>query len=126
MAAASLQTRVAMKPSNFRVWVMRFILICAATYFFVRVFLPAQTAMTSSYPAYYTAARLLVEGRWNPQVYDDAWFSARVLEITNGRISDLLLQNPPPIALVLVPIAWLDVTTSRIVWEWFNLGLAIG
>lgn len=98
-------------------------LTLAAVYFFVRTFLPALTTMTHSFPAYYTASRLVIEGHWSAQVYDDAWFEARVLEMTQGRVSDHFSLHPPTTSLLLVPIAWLDLITARVVWQIFNLAL---
>lgn len=79
--------------------------------------------MTHSYPAYYTASRLVLEQRWTPQVYDNAWFEARVLEFTAGRVSDRFSLHPPTTSLLLVPLAWLDLTTARVLWQIFNLVL---
>lgn len=100
-----------------------FVLVAASVLFLFRTFLPSLTTMTHSYPAYYTAARLVVEGRWNAQLYDDAWFEARVLEMTDGRVSEHFSLHPPTTSLLLVPIAWLDLPTARILWQFTNLAL---
>lgn len=97
------------------------IFVLAAIYFLWRTFLPALTTITHSFPAYYTASRLVVEGRWGAQVYDDKWFEARVLEMTNGRVSDHFSLHPPATSLLLVLIAWLDLSTARAVWQSLNL-----
>ncbi len=105
------------------------VFVLTAVYFLWRTFLPALTSMTHSYPAYYTASRLIVEGRWSAQVYDDHWFEARVLEMTQGRVSDHFSLHPPTTSLLLVPLAWLDLTTARVLWQLFNLvllGAALG
>jgi hypothetical protein len=104
-------------------WVALGALGITSALFLWRVFFPALTTMTHSYPAYYTASRLVLEGRFGPQAYDDAWFEARVLEMTQGRVSDHFSLHPPTTWLLLVPVAWLDLTTARIVWQVFNLGL---
>lgn len=95
--------------------------LIAAILFLFRTFLPSLTAMTHSYPAYYTASRLVVEGRWSASLYDDAWFEARVLEMTQGRVSEHFSLHPPTTSLLLVPIAWLDLTRARAVWQSLNL-----
>lgn len=102
------------------------LLALAALFFGVRVFLPALTTMSHSFPAYYTASRLVLEGRWSPQIYGEGWFEARVLEMTNGQVSDRFSLHPPVTSLLLVPIAWLDLTSARVVWEIFNLALFAG
>ncbi len=107
------------------VWLVYSALALAAFVFLSRTFLPSLTAMTHSYPSYYLASRLVVQGRWTPQVYDDAWYSAQLLELTNGQISDAYSVQPPPTAFLFVPIAWLDLIPSRIVWQFLNLALLI-
>lgn len=101
------------------------ILVLAALFFLVRTFLPSLTQMTHSFPAYYTAARLVLAGEWDSRVYDDVWFGDRVLELTGGRVSDRMSGNPPISSLLLVPIAWLDLADARIVWQILNLALLI-
>lgn len=97
----------------------------SSIYFLLHNWVPSLTAMTHSYPAYYTASRLVIEGRWSAQVYDDKWFEARVLEMTEGRVSDRFSLHPPTTSLLLVPIAWLDIGTARVLWQGLNLGLLL-
>lgn len=98
------------------------ILVLAALFFFVRTFLPSLTQMTHSFPAYYMASRLILTGEWDERVYDDEWFGERVLELTGGRISENM-SNPPGTSFVLVPLAWLDLASARLVWQVANLVL---
>lgn len=104
-----------------RTWAARLVLAIAGAYFILRLFLPALTTMTHSYPAYYTASRLVLEDHWSAQVYNDKWFEARVLEMTDGHVSDHFSLHPPTTSLLLVPIAWLDLAAARVVWQFFNL-----
>lgn len=97
----------------------------SSLYFLIHNWMPSLTAVTHSYPAYYTASRLVVEKRWSAQIYDDAWFGARVLEMTQGRVSDRFSLHPPTTSLLLVPIAWLDIGTARVLWQGLNLGLLL-
>lgn len=108
-----------------RIWLARGLVLATGIYFLWRVFLPGLTAMTHSFPAYYTAARLVLAGQWSAQAYDDAWFGARVLALTGGRISERISMNPPPTALLFLPIAWLDLTIARGVWQGLNLALLL-
>lgn len=100
-------------------------LIAASAFFLLRTLFPSLTALTHSYPGYYLASRLVLEQRWTPQVYDNAWFEARVLELTDGRISERFSLHPPTTSLLLVPIAWLDMTIARVVWQLFNFALLL-
>lgn len=99
--------------------------VLAALVFIARTFVPSLTQMTHSFPAYYTAARLVLDGEWDVRVYDDAWFGERVLELTDGRMSERFSMNPPTTALILLPLAWLDLTRARIVWQLLNLALLL-
>lgn len=106
----------------------RTLLMCALAVisglnFWTNSFVPSLSGMTYGFPAYYTAARLVIEGRWSDRVYDDAWFGAQVLAQTDGRVSDLLSYNPPAASLLLVPLAWLDLGSARAGWAVFKLVL---
>lgn len=115
-------TSPAIRPRT-RLFLARGILLVALAFFVVRVLAPALTSMTHSFPAYYVASRLVVEGRWSPQLYDDAWFSARVLEMTDGRVSEHFSLHPPTTSLLLVPLARFDLTTVRVIWQLVNAAL---
>ena len=101
------------------------LLLLCIVIFARQVFIPSLTATTHSYPAYYLASRLVIEGKWSAQVYDIPWFEARLMELTNGQVSDRFSLHPPTTSLLLVPVAWLDITTSRILWQFFNLALLV-
>ncbi len=79
--------------------------------------------MRHGFPTYYVSARLIWEGRWTPQVYDDEWFVAEVQARTPNAIGEIYAPNPPSASLIMLPLAWLDITTARQVWLWVNLGL---
>ena len=68
------------------------------------------------FPGYYTAARLVAEGRWTPRVYDDTWFARETLADTSGRVGEIYRPNPPVASLVLLPVAGLDIASARRVW----------
>jgi hypothetical protein len=99
----------------------------AALLFFVYVtFLPALRTVRHGFPTYYVAARLVWEGRWSPLVYDNAWFAAQVQARTPNAVGEVFAPNPPTAALIMLPLAWLDLVTARRVWLWLNLGLLLG
>lgn len=119
----TLNARGARRPM---LWIGWGLLCAALVYFLWRTFLPSLGTMTHSYPAYYTASRLVLEGRWTAQIYNNDWFGARVLEMTGGLVSDRFSLHPPTTSLLLVPIAWLDLMTARVVWQMFNLVCLLG
>jgi hypothetical protein len=77
------------------------------------------------FPGYYTAARLVLEGRWNPRVYDDTWFARETLAATGGRIGEIYRPNPPVASLIVLPFAGFDVTTARRAWLAIEVALVI-
>ena len=77
------------------------------------------------FPGYYTAARLVAEGRWNARVYDDTWFARETLAATGGRIGEIYRPNPPVASLIVLPLARLDVSTARRAWLAVEVALVI-
>ena len=47
--------------------------------------LPAIDGLRFGFPSYYTSSRLIIDGAWTADVYDDDWFHARSLEASHGR-----------------------------------------
>lgn len=99
------------------------LVVMAAIGFLFGVFFPALKTMRHGFPTYYVSARLIWEGRWTPQVYDDAWFVAEVQALTPNGIGEIYAPNPPSASLLMLPLAWLAITPARQVWLWLNLGL---
>ncbi len=77
------------------------------------------------FPGYFTAARLVAEGRWSPGVYDDARFARETLAVTDGRLGEIYRPNPPVTSLVMLPIAGLDLMAARRAWLVLEVGLVI-
>ncbi|MEW5992187.1 MAG: glycosyltransferase 87 family protein [Chloroflexota bacterium] len=77
--------------------------------------------LREGFPGYFTASRLVIEGRWSPSVYDDTTFARETLAVTDGRIGEIYRPNPPVTSLVMLPIAGLDLMTARRAW----LGLEV-
>lgn len=102
------------------------IALLAGLFFFVDTLLPARRAVTHGFPGYYTASRLLIEGRWGPAAYDDNWFGDQVADLTGNRVREIITPNTPLVALVLVPLARLDMSVAREIWTWLNLLLFAG
>lgn len=75
---------------------------------------------SEDFVAYYTAARLLREGTPVARFYDDSWFEARVSEVVPG-LRDIFSPNPPPAALILLPLADLRYEDARAVWTTLNV-----
>jgi glycosyl transferase family 87 len=80
--------------------------------------------VTHGFISYYAAARLLLEGRLGAAAYDDAWFGKNVQDITGTGVLEIFTPNPPMMALMAVPVAWLDPQTARVIWLLASLGAA--
>jgi hypothetical protein len=98
----------------------------AAGVFVWGCFVPALRTLRHGFPTYYVAARLMWEGRWTPQVYDNDWYIAEVRARTPNGIGEVYAPNPPTAALLALPVAWLDIVPARQVWLWLNLALFAG
>ena len=81
-----------------------------------RTVLPVLDTMRFGFPVYYTSSRLVVDGVWSPDVYDNDWFFARSLELTDDRVGEIFRPNTPVASLLAIPIASLDVETARRIW----------
>jgi hypothetical protein len=73
-------------------------------------------SVTHGFVAYYAASRLLVTGQLGPPAYDDAWFGEVVRQLTESNVREIFTPNPPTMALMALPIAWLDAQPARAVW----------
>jgi hypothetical protein len=86
---------------------------------------PALDTLRYGFPVYYTSSRLVVDGEWSPDVYDNAWFFARSLELTDGRIGEIYRPNTPVASLLAIPIAPLDIEAARRIWLVADLALIV-
>ena len=73
-------------------------------------------SVTHGFVAYYAASRLLADGQLGPAAYDDAWFGEVVRRLTASSVREIFTPNPPTMALMALPIAWLDHQPARAVW----------
>ena len=84
--------------------------------FFVRVAVPSAEQLSDGYLSYYVAAQALRSGEPGKRLYDDHWFAARAVKLSNGKITDIYLANPPTIAVAWLPFSYLSVHEARKVW----------
>lgn len=68
----------------------------------------------------YTVSQLLLEGTDPALAYDDAWFIPQVQRFEPTVID--IQVNPPTMALVALPLAWLPYRVARLIWGVINLG----
>lgn len=76
---------------------------------------PAVVTIRNDFPNYYVPARLVLEGRAIDRVYERDWLQAEARrEGIDGLAS--FVPQPPPNALLLVPLAWLEPPLAKAVW----------
>jgi hypothetical protein len=95
--------------------------LLAAVYFVGRVLIPSFSTESYGLPAYYTASRLVLEGHWSTQIYQDEWFAEQVRAQTGGRIVEYFSGHPPVTSLLMLPLAGLPLAWARPVWALLNL-----
>jgi hypothetical protein len=96
-----------------------FIVILAV--FLLHTVLPAAARLSHGFMAYYVGAQAVREGEPGTRLYDEDWFSARVLQESHGTASDIYLANPPSLAIAWLPLAYLSADTARRVWIAFSV-----
>lgn len=92
---------------------------------FWRGILPAFTRIDTDFPNYYTASRLVLEGKDVSRLYDDAWFNAQIASYgiaVEGKFSPF----PPPTVFIMLPIASLSPGTAMTVWTILNIAALVG
>jgi hypothetical protein len=121
-------SRLGAKPV-LRAIVATAILTAIVAVFLVHTVLPAAGRLTNGFLAYYVGAQTIKNGEPAARLYDDEWFSARVKEVSGGRVTDIYLANPPVMAVAWVPFAYLPVEQARKIWIGLSvlwLGIAVG
>ncbi len=78
------------------------------------------TRESPGFPTLYTAGRLVLEGSPLSRAYEDAWFGAEVRRFFPS-IGEIFRPNPPPAALIAVPVAWMEPRAARVVWTLLSL-----
>jgi hypothetical protein len=90
------------------------------------VALPAARS-NAGFAVYYTAAYLLAREPWElPNVYNDAWFVAKLNHVALPGVYDIMFYNPPTVSLMLLPLAWLPPEAARAAWALLGLPLLAG
>jgi len=85
------------------------LLAALAAYVIARGIVPASSRVTSDFPSYFTAARIVAEGGSAERLYDIPWFQEQMRRYQIGTPAEGKFSPfPPPTALLLVPLASLE------------------
>ena len=71
--------------------------------------------LTYGFAAYYTSARMVLEGEQLAKQYDFDYFNSKIKEYGFNNIQDMP-NNLPSNAFVMLPIAWMEPGAAKIVW----------
>jgi hypothetical protein len=78
------------------------LLIAYTVLLVTRGIVPAMSRIDSDFPNYFTAAKLVTDGRNAERFYDDSWFTEQAYRYGMG--AGIFSPFPPPTALLLVPL----------------------
>lgn len=93
----------------------------ALSFLILKSVLPAQQRPMRGFAAYYTASKLLVEGKLGPRVYDDDWFVEQVHHYTTQPVHEILTPTLPTVSLLALPLVGLPPQTAHRAWNWLSL-----
>ncbi|MBS4027664.1 MAG: DUF2029 domain-containing protein [Ignavibacteriales bacterium] len=99
-------------------------LILLSLFFLWKGIIPAYTSLQTDFPNYYTASRLVLEGKEIDKMYDDEWFQSRMRDYginEQGKFAPF----PPLTALVFLPLAHYEPLTAKQIWTTINLLLLL-
>ncbi|MEK7727710.1 MAG: glycosyltransferase 87 family protein, partial [candidate division KSB1 bacterium] len=123
--ASSLQT-VLLQAVSLRYVVAWLIFIVFAAIILWKGVWPALQNTRGDFANYYTAARLLAEGKPLQNAYRDfVWFQKQIDRYGLEQQLGGFIPHPPPTALVLLPLAPFEPLTAKRIWIVLNLALAI-
>ncbi len=80
--------------------------------------------VTHGFAMYYTYSRLLLEGRFTPDLFDADRFNATIASHGMSGVIDIP-NNLPTTAIALLPFAWMPPATAKIAWTIVSLGLFV-
>lgn len=76
----------------------------------------AREPFSHGYVGYYAAFKLFIEEGWSAKVYDNSWFSAYSLSVSDGKVGEVVRPNIPTMAMVGFPTAFFPLASGRVVW----------
>ena len=99
--------------------------VLGALLLFWHSLLPATRTHTYAFSAYYTAARLALQGRAGISFCSE-WFFEQQRALGFGNRADFFCPNPPTTALIMLPVAWLPPRIALVGWVVCTLALVVG
>ena len=98
--------------------------VLGALLLFWHSLLPATRTHTYAFSAYYSAARLTLQGQAGIRFCDE-WFFEQQRVLGFGNRADFFCPNPPTTALIMLPVAWLPPRAALAGWVACALALVL-
>jgi hypothetical protein len=89
-----------------------------------RGIIPAFSHLDSDFPNYYTAAKLVAEGRDVRHLYDDSWFQDQIHSYGMNQLGKFS-PFPPATALIFLPLTSLEPLDALRISAVINIGLLV-
>jgi len=84
---------------------------------------PAAGELSYGFASYYTAARLVRDGAEPARFYENRWFLERSIDYGFVETPDVYFVNPPPMALLFLPLTVFSPERADVAWTLANLAL---
>src|SRR5687768_12466569 len=110
-----------------RSWLLTACALIVLLIYMISIALPAGRMHTHGFSSHFTGAYVLIyEPEQIGRVYDNAWFSKRIVDLGFVGVSDIFNIQPPTMTLVLAPLVWLAPDAARLMWTLLGLVWLVG
>jgi len=101
---------------------------CVLVAYAMRVLVPAASHPdTNGFAAYYTISRLaLLRSAEVWRAYDGVWFQGAIDAFGFHGVRDVMMTQPPTMALLVLPFAWASPAAARVAWIVVSVGSWVG
>ena len=89
-----------------------------------RGIIPALTKVDTDFPNYYTASRLILDGRDISRIYDESWFQDQI-NVYGIKQEGKFSPFPPVTAFIMLPLALLTPDNALRIWTIFNIATLV-
>ena len=125
----SVDTEYEQLPRSFHLpraarWLLLVASLACIVASYVHTFRAPQNRL-SDFAGYYTAAKLVATGDSVASMYDDQWFIGRLGQFGILDRKMVFYVNPPPVSLLMTPLAGLDPEIAKGLWIGINLGIVL-
>lgn len=118
-----MDTSVVRRLASAPEWVARALAGAAALLFVCARVIPSARDLSHGFAAYYTSARLLLDGVDPAGFYRNRWFMEQTIALGFQESPDIFHVNTPATSLIMLPFAWLSPARADFGWAVLNVAL---